>query len=314
MSGTPELSIVIPLLNEAESLPELHSRIVESCESLARNFEMLFIDDGSNDGSWDVIQKLGDKDGRVRGLQLRRNYGKSAALSAGFKKARGEYIITMDADLQDDPFEIPNLVSKLEEGYDLVSGWKQKRNDPLEKRIPSKFFNFVTRLLSGIKLHDFNCGLKIYRSEVAKSVHLYSELHRYIPLLAKWEGYDRITEIPVKHHARQFGKTKFGFGRYITGFLDLITVMFLTRFAAQPMQLFGSLGTISFAGGFIISAYLSIEKWVFDKPIGRRPLLFLGILLILVGVILFVTGLLGEMIARNRDENSGGPDIKERVE
>jgi len=308
-----DLTIVIPLLNEAESLPELHRRIVESCESFGRDFDILFVDDGSRDGSWDVIQDLGENDKRVSGLQLRKNYGKSAALSAGFEKAEGAYIITMDADLQDDPFELPNLVAKLEEGYDLVSGWKQKRNDPLEKRIPSKFFNFVTRLLSGIKLHDFNCGLKIYRSEVAKSVHLYSELHRYIPLLAKWEGYDRITEIPVKHHARQFGKTKFGFGRYITGFLDLVTVMFLTRFAAQPMQLFGSLGTLSFAGGFIISAYLSIEKFVFDKPVGRRPLLFLGVLLILVGVILFVTGLLGEMIARNRDESGGGPDIKGRV-
>lgn len=309
-----DLTIVIPLLNEAESLPELHARIVESCEAMGRSFDILFVDDGSRDESWAVIQELGQKDERVKGLQLRRNYGKSAALSAGFKQATGNYIITMDADLQDDPFEIPNLVAKLEEGYDLVSGWKQKRNDPLEKRIPSKFFNFVTRMLSGIKLHDFNCGLKIYRREVAKSVHLYSELHRYIPLLAKWEGYDRITEIPVKHHARQYGKTKFGFGRYITGFLDLITVMFLTRFAAKPMQLFGSLGTLSFVGGFIISAYLSIQKWVYGLPIGRRPLLFLGILLILVGVILFVTGLLGEMIARNRDENSGGPDIKERVD
>ncbi len=308
------MSIVIPLLNEEESLTELHSQIVEAMEASNRSFEICFIDDGSSDDSWEVVQSLSKKDSRVKGLRFRRNYGKSAALSAGFEKASGTYVATMDADLQDDPLEIPNLLDKLEEGYDLVSGWKKKRHDPLEKRIPSKFFNFVTRTLSGIKLHDFNCGLKVYRSEVAKSVRLYSELHRYIPLLAKWEGYAKITELPVKHHPRKYGKTKFGFGRYITGFLDLITVMFLTRFAARPMQLFGSLGSLSFAGGFLISLYLSVEKIFYGKPIGRRPLLFLGILLILLGVILFVTGLLGEMIARTRLEDNRRLDLKDRID
>ena len=213
-----DISIVVPVFEEEESLPELADRIRAACEVEGLRFEVWMVDDGSHDGSWNVIQALYEEDTRFMGIRLRRNYGKSAALAMGFERARGRYVLTMDADLQDDPAEIPALVEKLEEGYDLVSGWKQKRQDPLSKTMPSRFFNFVTRAISGIRLHDFNCGLKIYRSEVVKSVHVYGELHRYIPLLAKWEGYDRITEKPVVHRPRQHGRTKFGIERFFAAF------------------------------------------------------------------------------------------------
>ncbi len=314
MTPHPDLSIIVPVLDEEESLPELARRIREACEDAGYRFEVWLVDDGSRDGSWAVIERLHAEDPRFAGLRFRRNYGKSAALAVGFEHARGQYVVTMDADLQDDPAEIPELVALLEEGYDLVSGWKKKRHDPLSKTIPSRFFNLITRLLSGIPLHDFNCGLKAYRCEVVKSVRVYGELHRYIPMLAKWEGYERITEKPVRHHARKFGRTKFGFERFIRGFLDLLTVLFLTRFAARPMHFFGTLGTLAFFGGFVVSLWLSIDKLVYGNPIGDRPLLLLGVLLILVGVQMFTTGLIGEMVIRPRMERTETYDVVEALE
>jgi len=271
------------------------------------------IDDGSRDGSWDVIQALHAEDARFAGVRFQRNYGKSAALAVGFERVRGRYVVTMDADLQDDPAEIPALIDTLNEGYDLVSGWKQKRQDPLSKTIPSRFFNFVTRAFSGIDIHDFNCGLKAYRREVVKSVSVYGELHRYIPLLAKWAGYRRITEKPVEHHPRKHGETKFGMERFIRGFLDLITVTFLTRFAVRPMHFFGTLGTLAFVLGLAISLWLSIEKIFYGVYLSDRPMLLFGALLILFGAQMFTTGLLGEMIVRPRMEETAGYDVDQEL-
>ncbi|MFQ5568214.1 MAG: glycosyltransferase family 2 protein [Rhodothermales bacterium] len=310
----PDLTVVVPVFEEEESLPELARQIQAACEAEGFSFEVLFIDDGSQDGSWQVIQGLHAADTRFCGLRFRRNYGKSAALDAGFEQAQGRYVLTMDADLQDDPAEIPALVAMLEEGCDLVSGWKKKRHDPLRKTIPSRFFNLITRIVSGIKLHDFNCGLKAYRREVVKSIHVYGEMHRYIPLLAKWEGYERIGEKVVHHRARQYGRTKFGLERYIRGFLDLISVAFLTRFAARPLHFFGMLGTLAFLGGIAISLWLSIDKLFFGNPIGDRPLLLFGALLILLGAQLFSTGLLGDMIIRRRMEEGRVYQISEIIE
>ncbi len=299
-----DVSVIVPTFEEEESLPELARQIREACEAAGKTFEVWFIDDGSRDDSWAIIEQIHKDDARFAGLRFRRNYGKSAALAAGFERAQGRHVITMDADLQDDPAEIPALTAMLDDGYHLVSGWKQKRKDPLGKTIPSRFFNFTTRLVSGIKLHDFNCGLKAYRREVIKNIQVYGEMHRYIPLLAKWEGYTRIGEKVVHHRARQFGRTKFGLERYIRGFLDLITVAFLTRFGARPMHFFGMLGTLAFVGGFAISLWISIDKLFLGKPIGDRPLLLLGVLLIIVGVQMFCTGFLGDMIIRQRMENT----------
>ena len=310
----PDLTIVVPAYEEEESLPELAQQIRAVCEEAALSFEVWFIDDGSRDGSWHVIQGLHDDDPRFAGLRFRRNYGKSAALAAGFERASGRYVVTMDADLQDDPAEIPGLVAMLEDGYDLVSGWKKKRHDPLGKTIPSRFFNAVTRIVSGIKLHDFNCGLKAYRRDVIKNIRVYGEMHRYIPVLAKWEGYDQIGEKVVHHRARQYGRTKFGLERYIRGFLDLISVVFLTRFAARPLHFFGTLGSLAFLGGLLISLYLSIDKLILGNPIGDRPLLLFGVLLIIVGTQLFCTGLLGDMIIRRRMEDRASYQITEAVE
>lgn len=301
----PDLSIVVPAYEEAESLPELVGGIRAACVEGDLSFRVWVIDDGSRDDTWEILQSLHEEDPRVLGLRFQRNYGKSAALSVGFERAEGQYVVTMDADLQDDPAEIPALVEKLEAGdYDLVSGWKKNRKDPLSKTIPSRFFNWVTRLISGLPLHDFNCGLKVYRREVVKNVSVYGELHRYIPLLAKWAGYDRVSEKPVQHHPRKYGETKFGVERFIQGFLDLITVIFLTRFAVRPMHFFGGLGTLSFGTGFVINLWLSIEKLAFGHPLGDRPLLLLGLLLILFGAQLFTTGLLGEMIIQPRMEDT----------
>jgi len=301
----PDVSIIVPAYEEAESLPELIAGIRAACAEGELAFRVWVIDDGSRDDTWRVLQSLHDDDPRVVGLRFQRNYGKSAALSVGFERAQGRYVVTMDADLQDDPAEIPALVEKLEAGnYDLVSGWKKNRKDPLTKTIPSRFFNWVTRLISGLPLHDFNCGLKVYRREVVKNVSVYGELHRYIPLLAKWAGYDRVAEKPVQHHPRRYGETKFGVERFVQGFLDLITVIFLTRFAVRPMHFFGGLGTLSFGTGFLINLWLSIEKLVFGHPLGDRPLLLLGLLLILFGAQLFTTGLLGEMIVQPRMEDT----------
>lgn len=309
-----DLTVVVPVLDEDESLPELARQIRTVLEERGLAFEVIFVDDGSRDGSWRVIRDIHLEDPRFGGIRFRRNYGKSAALDAGFGRARGTYVVTMDADLQDDPAEIPRLIERLEEGYDLVSGWKKVRQDPLSKRLPSRFFNMVTRGISGIPLHDFNCGLKAYRREVVESVHLYGELHRYIPLLAKWEGYDRISEVVVQHRPRQFGRTKFGMDRFIKGFLDLISVVFLTRFAARPMHFFGGIGTLAFFFGFLILFWLSFDKLVLGNPIGSRPLLFLGMLLMLFGAQMFTTGLLGEMIVRPRMEHTSAYQVAATLE
>jgi glycosyltransferase involved in cell wall biosynthesis len=309
----PDISVVVPLYNEEATLEELFYLIRDVCVEEGLSFEVWFVDDGSTDGSWDVIQRLHEEDPRAAGVRFLRNYGKSAALAVGFERVRAPVVVTIDADLQDDPREIPGLVGQLEEGYDLVSGWKKNRKDPLQKTISSRFFNFFTRMVSGIPLHDFNCGLKVYRREVVQNVQIYGELHRYIPLLAKWEGYDRISERPVKHHPRRHGDTKFGLERYLRGFLDLISVSFLVRFAARPMHFFGTFGGLFFVVGVVISAYLTVMKFM-GRPLQDRPLLFLGMLLIMVGVQLFSTGLLGEMIIRPKMEDTSGYQIARTFE
>jgi glycosyltransferase involved in cell wall biosynthesis len=311
-----ELSVVVPVYEEEASLPELAERLREACAEF--DYEVILVDDGSADGSWEGIEALcaehATEGSRFRGVRLARNYGKSAALASGFEEARGELVATLDADLQDDPAEIPALIEKLRKGrYDLVSGWKQNREDPWSKTLPSRFFNTVTRLISGIQIHDFNCGLKVYRREVTDAVHVYGELHRYIPLLAKWEGFDRIGERSVEHHARRHGETKFGAERFVRGFLDMVSVVFLTRFATRPMHFFGGLGSMAFAAGFLISLWLSFEKIVLGNPLGDRPLLLFGVLLLLLGAQLFTTGLLGEMIVRPRMEKSPSYQVSERA-
>ncbi len=307
------MSIVVPAYEEAQSLPELADGVRAACEEAGLSFRLWIIDDGSRDETWEVVRGLCEDDPRVAGVRFRRNYGKSAALAVGFDRVQGRYVATMDADLQDDPDEIPALIDKLEEegGHDLVSGWKKDRKDPLRKTLPSRFFNWVTRLFSGLPLHDFNCGLKVYRRPVVKSIDVYGELHRYIPLLAKWEGYDRVAEKEVRHHPRKYGTTKFGVERFIQGFLDLITVVFLTRYAVRPMHFFGSMGTVAFALGFLVSLWLSFDKLVLGHPIGDRPLLLFGVLLILFGSQMFTTGLLGEMIIRPRMEDPSTYEVAE---
>lgn len=295
-----DVSVVIPLRDEEESLKELHQQLRSALGRMNVRYELLFIDDGSTDKSFQVLRDLKRADhSHVRIIRFRRNFGKSAALAVGFEKAQGKYVITMDADLQDDPAEIPALIRKLEEGYDLVSGWKKVRRDPITKTIPSKFFNFVTRVLSGIKIHDFNCGLKAYRNEVVKSVSVYGELHRYVPVLAKNEGFT-IGEMVVQHRPRKFGKTKFGFGRFWKGFLDLMTVLFTTRYFRRPLHLFGLWGIIASLVGFAIDGWLAIE-WAQDKTaLSNRPLFLGGVLLIIVGVQFISIGLLGEMISKSK--------------
>ncbi len=292
-----DLSVVIPLLNEDESLKELHQQLRNALHRINVRYELIFVDDGSTDRSFQVLRDLKRQDHRIRIIRFRRNYGKSAALSVGFEKAQGSVVVTMDADLQDDPAEIPNLVRKLREGYDLVSGWKKVRRDPLSKKIPSKFFNLVTSLLTGIRLHDFNCGLKAYRSEVIKSVKIYGELHRYVPALAQWEGF-LVTELPVQHRARKYGKTKFGLGRFWKGFLDLITVLFTTRYLGRPLHVFGVWGGISMIVGVGITAWLAIEWFLGHTALSNRPLFLVGILFIIAGIQVVSIGLLGEMISR----------------
>jgi len=306
-----DLSIVVPAFEEAASLPELAAELHTVCQQQGWTYEVWIVDDGSRDDTWATIAQLHADDPRVVGIRLRRNYGKSAALAAGFAHARGRYVATLDADLQDDPHELPALIATLKEGYDLVSGWKRERRDPLSKTLPSRFFNRVTRIVSGLPLHDFNCGLKVYRREVVEHVTLYGELHRYIPLLAKWEGFDRITEQEVQHRPRQHGQTKFGLERFIRGFLDLISVVFLTRFATRPMHFFGGLGTLSFLAGFFISLYLTLDKLIYGSYISDRPLLLLGLLMILFGAQMFTTGLLGEMIISRRMEDEGAYEVAE---
>jgi glycosyltransferase involved in cell wall biosynthesis len=296
------LSIVIPLKNEVESLTELEAWIRRVVEKMGITYEIMFVDDGSNDGSWALIEQLKKGNDHVRGIKFRRNYGKSAALHVGFQASKGEVVITMDADLQDSPDEIPELYRMIvEDKFDLVSGWKKVRHDPPSKTIPTKLYNAVTRWMSGINLHDFNCGLKAYRGEVARSVEVYGEMHRYIPVLAKWTGFPNIGEKVVEHRARKYGYTKFGgWRRFVNGPLDLMIISFVGKFGKRPMHFFGLLGLIAFLTGFGILAWLSIEKLIFKEiGIADRPAFFLGILVLMVGTQLFLTGFVGEMINRN---------------
>lgn len=306
-----DISVVVPLYNEEESLGELERRIADALKP-EYSYEVIFVDDGSNDSSWEVISSLKEKGDHIKGISFRNNQGKSSALQAGFDLARGKYVVTMDADLQDDPKEVPEMVQMLEGGYDMVSGWKKERHDPISKTVPSKFFNFVTRISAGIKLHDFNCGLKAYKSEVVKNIYLYGELHRYVPMLAKRAGFDRITEKVVTHHPRKYGTTKFGFSRFINGFLDLITILFVQRYLQKPMHFFGTIGVLLLIGGGVINIYLAYVKIILGLGIGDRPLLFLGILLMVIGVQFLSTGLLGELINRNHVEYQK-PNIKEKI-
>ena len=296
-----DVSVIVPVYNEDESLPELCAWIERVVNGDSISYEVLMIDDGSSDDSWKVIEALNRKNPCLKGIRFQRNYGKSAALNEGFRLAKGDVVITMDADMQDSPDEIPELRRMvLENNYDLVSGWKKKRHDPFEKRIPSKFFNWITAKISGIELHDFNCGLKAYRLKVVKSIEVYGEMHRYIPLIAKWAGFKKVGEKVVEHRARKYGKSKFGLERYINGFLDLGTIMFLGKFGKRPMQFFGFWGTLFFLIGFLIFLYLTIAKFFFDQDgLTQRPLFFFAIMIMIIGSQLFLTGFVGELIARN---------------
>ena len=298
-----KLSIVVPVYNEEESIPELTEWIFRVVDESKIETEVLLIDDGSTDTSWNVIEQLAAKSNRIRGFRFNRNYGKSAALQTGFDAARGDVVVTMDADLQDSPDELPGLIEMIErEGYDLVSGWKKKRHDPISKTLPSKFFNRITRWVSGIKLHDFNCGLKAYRKDVVKQIEVYGEMHRYIPLLAKWNGFQRIGEKVVEHRSRKYGTTKFGLERFVNGFLDLISVTFVMRFRKRPMHFFGTLGTLSFLGGLFISTWIIGEKLYRQyhhldrRAVVDQPLFFLALVAVIIGVQLFLAGFLAEMM------------------
>lgn len=306
-----DLSIVVPLYNEAESLPELVAWIDRVARANGLTYEAILVDDGSNDGSWEVVEKLKQSYPAVRGIGFGRNYGKSAALYCGFEAAEGEVVITMDADLQDSPDEIPALRRMIfEEGYDLVSGWKKKRYDPLGKRLPSKFFNWTARTVSGIRLHDFNCGLKAYRRKVVKSIEVYGEMHRYIPFLAKQAGFTRIGEKVVEHHARKYGHSKFGMERMVKGYLDLITVWFMSHFGRSPMYFFGSLGTLMFLLGGVTTLWVIVTKiyrQLHDIPVRAvtdQPLFYLAILAVILGVQLFLAGFLGELINRGSSDRN----------
>jgi glycosyltransferase involved in cell wall biosynthesis len=302
-----QISIVIPLYNEEESLPELMSWIDRVMQQHSFTYEVIMVDDGSKDGSWHVIENLSTVYPTLRGIKFSRNYGKSAALNVGFGEAQGNVVITMDADLQDSPEEVPELYRMIiQDGYDLVSGWKQKRYDPITKTLPTKLYNWAARATSGIdNLHDFNCGLKSYRNEVVKSMEIYGEMHRYIPILAKRAGYDKIGEKIVQHQARKYGVTKFGLERFLFGLLDLLSVSFMTRFGKRPMHLFGGLGVLCFVIGFIITVYLTIAKFAFAVyRMTERPLFYIGLLAIIVGVQLFVAGFLAELVSRSSSDRN----------
>lgn len=299
----PYFSVVIPVMDEAESIPVLTEEILEVLQPLGRPFEIIYVDDGSRDRTPGVVRNLCANDSRIQLIQFRKNFGKSAALSAGFDVARGELIVTMDGDLQDVPAEIPKLLQALDEDTDLVSGWKHPRNDPMTKRLPSGIFNAVVRKLTGITIHDFNCGFKVYRAEVTREIPLYGELHRYIPVLAHNRGF-RVTETKVRHRSRRYGHSKFGGTRFARGFFDLITVLFLTQYTLRPLHFFGWFGVTTFLLGFLINAYLAI-LWFMGQPIGTRPLLTLGVLLMIIGGQFLVFGLLAEMIASTTDRSTG---------
>jgi glycosyltransferase involved in cell wall biosynthesis len=297
-----DISIVIPLYNEEESLPELTAWIERVMQENSFSYEIIFVDDGSNDNSWKVIESLRKQNACIKGIKFQRNYGKSAGLNEGFKAAKGEVAITMDADMQDSPDEIPELRRMIiEEGYDLVSGWKKKRYDnTLTKNIPSKFYNASTRWMSGIPLHDFNCGLKAYRQKVIKSIEVYGEMHRYIPVLAKWAGFKKIAEKTVEHKARKYGHTKFGFSRFINGPLDLASIMFVAKYGKRPMHLFGLIGTICFMLGFVLAVYLVVFR-LLEPTIGlsNRPPFYIALTAMIIGSQMFLAGFIGELISRN---------------
>jgi glycosyltransferase involved in cell wall biosynthesis len=306
-----DLSLVIPVFNEEDSIQELTDWIVRVCSSRMISFEIIYIDDGSSDSSWDKIESIAEKNQSVKGFRFRRNYGKAAALHTGFSAATGDVVITMDSDLQDSPDEIPELMKMIRlEGYDLVSGWKKKRYDPFVKRVTSRFYNRTARWSSGIKLHDFNCGIKAYRLEVVKSIEIFGEMHRYIPILAAEAGFRKIGEKIVEHKARKYGATKYGFDRFIKGYLDLLTIGFITRFGKSPMHLFGSLGTLMFLIGFIMAGYLGVRKLIFVSHHLRAPLItnspffFIALAVMIIGSFLFLTGFLGELINRNSAERN----------
>ena len=305
------VTFVIPVYNEEKSLATLAGMIQQQMNSLGADFEILFVDDGSVDSSFQVIKGLREESKNIKVIKFRRNVGKSNALDEAFKLSKGDIVFTMDADLQDDPTEIPRFIEKIDEGFDLVSGWKQKRKDPLfSKNMPSKLFNFMIGTVAGLKLHDYNCGFKAYRSEVVKRLYLYGDLHRYIPALVHAMGF-KVTEIPVKHQARPYGKSKYGLERFFHGFFDFVTVIFLTKYLKRPMHFFGWFGGLSCLAGFIVCSYLSV-LWLLNEPIGNRPLLILGVLLLLVGVQLFSAGLIAEMITHGR-QNKGQDDMVELV-
>jgi glycosyltransferase involved in cell wall biosynthesis len=314
-----QISIVVPLYNEAESLPELCSWVDQVMQKNQFSYEMIFVNDGSKDDSWQVIQDLSKQYSTIKGISFARNYGKSAALHEGFQKAIGQVVITMDADLQDSPDEIPELYRMItQDGYDLVSGWKQKRFDPISKTIPTKLYNAATRALSGVKLNDFNCGLKAYKLEVVKTIKLYGEMHRYIPVQAKWNGFTKIGEKVVQHQARKYGVTKFGLERFLYGFLDLLSITFVQTFGKRPMHLFGSLGILSFFSGTVITLWLIGEK-LYNiannfkyRNVTDNPLFFLALVAIILGVQLFVAGFLGELLITNSDKTTQY-QIKEEI-
>ena len=313
MSETIDISVVVPFLNEEESIPELLAWIERVMDANQYSYEILLIDDGSTDSSWRIVEENRNRNSRIKGIKFRRNYGKSAALNVGFHAIKGNVVVTMDADMQDSPDEIPELYRMItEEGYDLVSGWKKKRYDPITKTIPTKFFNAATRSISGIQLHDFNCGLKAYRQEVVKSIEVYNEMHRYIPVIAKWAGFRKIAEKVVQHRARKYGSTKFGgFSRFINGFLDLLTIFFVSKFGKRQMHFFGVWGTTMFLLGFTGALYIGLEKIyliytsdTIPRNITDQPLFFLCLVALIVGSQLFLAGFIGEMISRNASERN----------
>jgi glycosyltransferase involved in cell wall biosynthesis len=307
-----DISVVVPLYNEIESLPELTSWISRVMDEHRFTYEIILVDDGSKDGSWEMIRKLQLNNPFIKGIKFRRNYGKSAALNTGFAAANGNVIITMDADLQDSPDEIPELYRRIvEENYDLISGWKAKRYDPLSKTIPTKLFNAATRKMSGINnLHDFNCGLKAYRKAVVKNIEIYGEMHRYIPVLAKWAGFTKIGEQVVEHRARKYGKTKFGMSRFVNGFLDLLSIFFVGKFGKRPMHFFGTMGTLSFLAGTIIAIWIIVEKLYLIahnekyRDITANPLFYIALVAIILGSQLFLTGFVAELVSRSASERN----------
>ncbi|MES2380998.1 MAG: glycosyltransferase family 2 protein [Bacteroidota bacterium] len=306
------ISVVIPFLNEEESLPELLAWIERVMLANQFSYEIILVDDGSTDNSWAVVEQHAQINTNIKGIKFRRNYGKSAALNVAFHKAVGTVVITMDADMQDSPDEIPELYRMIvEENYDLVSGWKKKRYDPISKTIPTKIFNWATQRMSGIKLNDFNCGLKSYKLEVVKAIEVYNEMHRYIPVLAKWNGYRKIGEKVVEHRARKYGTTKFGLERFINGFLDLLTIFFVSKFGKKPMHFFGVLGTLSFLFGFGVTAFLvfqkiyyAIQNWPYGRNITDQPLFYIALVAAIIGVQLFLAGFIGELISRNSSDRN----------